>query len=242
MRAAAACPRMLISMSVPMTLDCGGTARPCPIFFFKNGTGRPSGDAASFASAIEHGIAVPADALIEHFEADELAWHASFFLARENVAAEEGGFFHFAESSPARLPRAVSGAVNFMPVETHARLRGEECCACRRPQGIILADSPACIRSFPGFSEWSGANKFQGVLTGVPSTRNRAINAAYFAEREMIVADGLRRDENVELLQFFGARALHREFSNSAGQRFRLGRQTCCWRRCGRNQRPDCWR
>ena len=55
--------------------------------FFQEWRGAAAGDAASFASGDQYRVAVAADALIEHFEADELARQAGFFLARQYIAA-----------------------------------------------------------------------------------------------------------------------------------------------------------
>ena len=52
---------------------------------------------------------------------------------------------------------------------------------------------------------------FEAVFAGVAGARDQAINAAHFAEREMVIADRIERRRRELLQNFRGARTLNRE-------------------------------
>src|SRR2546422_172818 len=136
----------------------------------------------------ENRIAIARDVTSEHFEADQLSFHALFLLLRESLPANELALHEFHNpSKPGFEQRGRS--VHVVSVKKHSRFEPQR---VSRSQSSRNQTSRAARFQYGipnGFGMNGGKIEFKAVFTSVSGARNNCIRARDLRSHEVVVGN-----------------------------------------------------
>ena len=146
---------------------------------------RAAGDYTDFLPAVDDRIAVPADAPIDHFEADQLPPRPLGLLPLQNFAAHEIAFLQLHDPAEVRLQRR-RGMIDVIAVQRHFRLE---------TQGVARAEAAGLDAAVDERAEHARtvlrlAVDLEAVFAGVTGARNDRRRAVHDSSGESVVLHG----------------------------------------------------
>src|SRR5262249_21951671 len=174
------------------------------------GPRRAAGDPAGGRAIEIHFVAIASDAAAAHFESNELALDAGFFLLDERITPVEVALIEFDDPTEAGFERR-DRRVDFVAVERHRRFQTQR--VARAQSAGLDAEFGACAHhQIPNALGLEGRHvDFEAVLTGIACARDARLRPCDYTIGEPIIFDAREIDGRELLERGLRFRALNRK-------------------------------